>query len=283
MPNKSDSAYGKHPSIMPEEIVKRLVRLFAFEKDLVLDPFAGSGTTLKVAKELNRKWVGYEIYENYEEVIKKKLGMNNVRPPLKINRIYNLDVFAFFDSLPDNSVDLAIIDPPYNHKLIPKLKRTASIYIFNTPFNCAYIASHLRKKNLIHRISEDYTFNHEEIRIPYAAPERVNSPKGILKNGQRWFPNPNGKLCSDVWEISSDRHQTKIEGKIQKNIHPSPKPENMIERIIKASSNEGDLVLDLFSGTGTTSVVAKRLKRNFIGCEVNESYYEHAVARIFKE
>jgi len=40
---------------MPEEIVKRLVRLFTFEGDLVLDPFAGSGTTLKVAKELNRK------------------------------------------------------------------------------------------------------------------------------------------------------------------------------------------------------------------------------------
>ena len=57
----------------------------------------------------------------------------------------------------------------------------------------------------------------------------------------------------------------------------------MIERMIKASSKEGDLVLDLFSGTGTTSVVAKRLKRSFIGCELNGTYYEHAVARVLKE
>jgi len=74
-----------------------------------------------------------------------------------------------------------------------------------------------------------------------------------------------------------------VKGKIQKNIHPSPKPEEMIARMIKASSKEGEVVLDLFSGTGTTSAVAKRLKRNFIGCEVNDLYYERAVTRIFKE
>lgn len=91
-----------------------------------------------------------------------------------------------------------------------------------------------------------------------------------------------GKLCTDVWEISSDRHQNKVEGRIKKNIHPSPKPEDMIERMIRASSKEGDLVLDLFSGTGTTSTVAKRLKRDFIGCELNELYYKNAVLRINK-
>ncbi len=49
IPNKNDLAYGEHSAIMPEEIVRRCVRMFTYVDDVVLDPFAGSGTTLKVA------------------------------------------------------------------------------------------------------------------------------------------------------------------------------------------------------------------------------------------
>lgn len=73
-PNKSDLAFGKHSAIMPEAIPYRLIKLFSFIDDIVLDPFAGSGTTLKVAKELNRHFIGYEIYEAYKSVIEEKLG-----------------------------------------------------------------------------------------------------------------------------------------------------------------------------------------------------------------
>jgi len=73
VPNKADIAFGKHSAIMPEEIVRRCVRLFTFVGDVVLDPFAGSGTTLKVAKDLNRRYVGYEISETYKNVISQKL------------------------------------------------------------------------------------------------------------------------------------------------------------------------------------------------------------------
>ena len=74
IPNKSDLAFGKHSAIMPEEIVKRCIRLFSYVDDIVLDPFTGSGTTLKVAKELHRKFVGYEIMQEYKKVINKKLN-----------------------------------------------------------------------------------------------------------------------------------------------------------------------------------------------------------------
>lgn len=74
IPNKGDLAFGEHSAIMPEEIVRRCVRLFTYVGDTVLDPFAGSGTTLKVAKELKRNYVGYEISKSYENVIKLKLG-----------------------------------------------------------------------------------------------------------------------------------------------------------------------------------------------------------------
>lgn len=73
IPNKGDIAFGDHSAIMPEEIVRRCVKLFTYVDDLVLDPFTGSGTTLKVAKELKRNFVGYELSREYEKVIKKKL------------------------------------------------------------------------------------------------------------------------------------------------------------------------------------------------------------------
>ena len=74
IPNKNDLAFGDHSAIMPEGIVRRCVKLFSYVEDVVLDPFAGSGTTLKIAKELNRKYIGYEIMENYKEIIEKKLN-----------------------------------------------------------------------------------------------------------------------------------------------------------------------------------------------------------------
>lgn len=69
IPNKKDKAFGIHSAIMPEEIVKRLIKLYSFVGDIVLDPFTGSGTTLKVAKSLERNYIGYEIYEHYKDVI----------------------------------------------------------------------------------------------------------------------------------------------------------------------------------------------------------------------
>ena len=65
--NRSDLAWDIHPAIMAEEVARRCIRLYTFKGDLVLDPFTGSGTTLRVAKGLGRNYVGYEIYEQYKE------------------------------------------------------------------------------------------------------------------------------------------------------------------------------------------------------------------------
>ncbi|MDY4512870.1 MAG: site-specific DNA-methyltransferase [Paludibacteraceae bacterium] len=75
IPNKNDIAYGKHSAIMPEEIPYRCIKLFSCVGDVVLDPFAGSGTTLKVAKTLQRNFIGYELYENYKTLIDEKLNL----------------------------------------------------------------------------------------------------------------------------------------------------------------------------------------------------------------
>ena len=125
---------------------------------------------------------------------------------------------------------------------------------------------------------KNYTFNADDIRIPYDSTERIQhaSKKGILKNGKRWYPNPNGKLCTDVWHFSSQRHKEKINGKIQKLPHLTPKPIDMIERMIKASSNENDLIMDMFMGIGTTALAAKKLNRNFTGTEKEKEYFSIA-------
>ena len=73
-PSRADLAWGKPPAIMPEEVARRCIRLFSCVGDLVLDPFAGLGTTLMAAKEQGRRYVGYEGCRNYEGIIAAKLS-----------------------------------------------------------------------------------------------------------------------------------------------------------------------------------------------------------------
>jgi len=77
----------------------------------------------------------------------------------------------------------------------------------------------------------------------------------------------------NLWELTATRHITS---------HPTEKPEKLLERIILLGSREGDIILDPFMGSGTTGVVAKKLKRNFIGFEINKKYFEIAKKRIEK-
>ncbi len=73
IPGRNDIAFGKHSAIMPEQIPYRLIRMFSMVGDTILDPFTGSGTTLRVAHKLNRHFIGYELYEHYKSLIEKKI------------------------------------------------------------------------------------------------------------------------------------------------------------------------------------------------------------------
>lgn len=74
--NFSGEKQDKHLAMFPEELPKRLIKMFSFVGDTVLDPFLGSGTTSLAAKNLDRKSIGYEINEDFIPIIKEKLGIN---------------------------------------------------------------------------------------------------------------------------------------------------------------------------------------------------------------
>ena len=85
----------------------------------------------------------------------------------------------------------------------------------------------------------------------------------------------NNQEMEDVWLMDAVQMSEKKHG-----YHPTQKPEKLLERIIKASSKEGDMVLDPFLGSGTTCYVAKRLNRKYIGIEKEEKYFNIAIKRI---
>ena len=83
--SKGENVFG-HPAPFPEDIPWRLIRMHTVEGEVVLDPFLGSGTTLKVCRLLNRKGIGHEINKKYKELIKKRI-MEEWQPP-KIENEY---------------------------------------------------------------------------------------------------------------------------------------------------------------------------------------------------
>ncbi len=87
----------------------------------------------------------------------------------------------------------------------------------------------------------------------------------------------NGKQMKDVWTGSLTKKSEKNEGK-----HPTQKPEYLLERIILASTEEGQVILDPFCGSGTTGVEAVRFGRNFVGIDISEGYLEISKKRLEK-
>ena len=116
-----------------------------------------------------------------------------------------------------------------------------------------------------------FTFNYNDILV-----EAKTGAKRKLIDYRKDPPQPYNtqKVPGNVWDFS--RVRFKME---EYENHPTQKPEALLERIIKASSDVGDIVLDPFSGSYTTSAVANRLGRNAIGIELNPDYFQIGIRR----
>jgi len=178
-------------------------------------------------------------------------------------------------------------------EILADLKHPASKYFKS----CRWLIWHYKNKanlgsdwgrsheSIIHfRKSDSVKLNIDDIRIPYSAhtlkypvhPQAETSAygKGVKKH-ESWTPNPKGAKPKDVIEIP-----TTCNGMGETTPHPTQKPEALLRKFVLASSDEKDLVLDPFSGSGTTLVVAEQLGRRWMGCDLNIEYNSWAIERL---
>ena len=178
-------------------------------------------------------------------------------------------------------------------EILADLKHPAMKYFSG----CKWLIWHYRNKanlgndwgrsheSILHfRKTKKFTLNVDEIRIPYGNhtlkyPSHPQAESSQYSNGKRpasiWTPNPLGAKPKDVLEIP-----TTCNGMVEKTKHPTQKPEELLRKLVLASSKVGDIILDPFSGSGTTLVVAEQLQRLWLGCEMNEEYNSWAIHRI---
>ncbi|MBN1364078.1 MAG: site-specific DNA-methyltransferase [Syntrophaceae bacterium] len=90
------------------------------------------------------------------------------------------------------------------------------------------------------------------------------------------------KQMRDVWPMPLVQGKERLRGDNGRALHPTQKPEEMLKRIITASSDKGDVILDPFLGSGTTAVIAKKLGRKWVGIEKEKKYVNIAMKRIEK-
>ncbi len=234
---------------------------------------------------------------------------------MEFNRLICGDAIEVMSQFPDACVDLVATDPPYNlgkrygryadnrpweeyesftrewlAQAVRVLKPTGSIYVFmgvrfiarlyamledefGLNFN-GWITWHYtqgmgrtrgfspRHEDILYFTKgQEFTFNLDDIRIPQKYYRQRNNMAGA---------NP-----GDVWHFSHVHYSNP-----ERENHPTQKPEALMERIIRASSNPGDVVLDPFVGSGTTCKVAAVLGRQWIGIDVNPEYIEMSRRRI---
>lgn len=117
-----------------------------------------------------------------------------------------------------------------------------------------------------------FTFNSEDILI-----EAKTGAKRKLIDYRKNPPRPYNvkKLPGNVWDFSRVRYKMQ-----EYENHPTQKPESLLERIIKVSSNVGDIVFDPFAGSFTTGSVARKLGRKNISIDMNEDYYKIGLRRL---
>lgn len=246
------------------------------------------------------------------------------------NRVINGDFFEIAPYLPRQSIDLLIMDPPYNlsknyhgHRfkakekndyqawfasvlqlIKPLFRPTATLYVCSDWKTSILIAPlledafYLRSritwerekgrgaktnwKNNIEDIwfctvSDQYTFNVDAVKQKRRVIAPYRDKNGIPKDWDR-ADDGDFRLThpSNIWTDISVPFWSMPEN----TDHPTQKPEKLIAKLILASSNPGDRVLDPFLGSGTTAVVAQKLGRTFTGVELNQEYCCWALKRL---
>jgi len=237
-------------------------------------------------------------------------------PEKLLNKIECMDCLDYLKQLPDNCVDLVVTDPPYNvsrkndikckgglhvkknfgswdfgfdpEPVLAELKRvlkpngqiyvfcsTAQIPIYMRIFQKNWFFRNLivwNKSNPVPRVSKlNFVFANEY--IVYAVNETV-------KLNTIDFNFSSQTEMHNLFRTSALQGRERLKKPEGGALHPTQKPLSVLKKLILTSSNEGSVVLDPFMGVGSTAVACKETGRNFLGCELDETYVEEGNKRL---
>ncbi|AIY82511.1 DNA adenine methyltransferase YhdJ [Clostridium baratii str. Sullivan] len=249
---------------------------------------------------MSSKIIVEDVIKGLEEIEEKSIDLIFIDPPYNLGKKYADNINDSWNSEKEyfewvyTWLDIAI----------SKLKKNGSLYIMNSVQNMPFIDIYLRDRlTILSRIvwsydssgvqaknfygclyepiifavksKYNYTFNYNDILI-----ETTTGSKRNLIDYRKNPPRPYNthKVPGNVWEFPRVRYKMK-----EYIDHPSQKPEALLERIVKASSNPNDTVLDLFAGSFSMGMVCKRLNRNYIGIEKSKSYAKVGRSRLLKK
>ena len=283
--NKISAIRNRTIELSPKEVLTYKKDLLKLNKKVVL-------------KQVLNKTIPQDIFQAMDFLPSAFVDLLFIDPPYNITKTFNDNCFK------EISInDYAKWMDGWLKKMIRLLKPTASIYICGDWRSSASIQlvceKYFKIRNRITferekgrgakqnwknnsediwfcTLSNDYYFNPEPVKLKrkVLAPYRENGiPKDWIQEDEtkyRWTSPSN--IWTDItipfWSMSENTP------------HPTQKPEKLLAKIILASSKEGDVILDPFSGVGTAGVVAKKLKRNFVMIEMDETYCLYAQKRL---
>ena len=221
-------------------------------------------------------------------------------------QVYNTDAIEWLKTLDNDSVDLIVSDPPYrvtqhghsglggifktkvgeDKKLNGKLFEhnevdvndyAGELYRVLKPDSHCYIMTNDRNLQNFLNVFTNIGFNFCKLLIwdkqnKITNQYYMNQVEYILFMYKGRNKQINNCGTSNLISVNNVKNKT--------HNHPTEKPVELMEILIKNSTNEGDLVLDPFVGVGATPVACQNLKRNFIGCELDKVYYDTTLERL---
>jgi site-specific DNA-methyltransferase (adenine-specific) len=221
-----------------------------------------------------------EIESNTIDVIvtsppynKKGLSGGKVKPGNQVWKKFNIDYSTYDDDLTEEEYSLWMVE--ILNEMMRIIKPDGSIFFNHKP---------RRHKNKVY-LPTDFISKSDLSLYQLIIWNRLSSPnirKDVLlpctehiywlvkSKPKTYKENIDSKYQSEVWTINPDKGSK----------HPAPFPEKLVENCILLTSLENDLVLDPFLGSGTTAVVSKKLKRGFIGMELDSNYLEITKSRL---
>lgn len=242
-------------------------------------------------EEILQKTIHADLFEVLDFLPEGFVDLLIIDPPYNLNKKFNSNSFKVMDDK-----DYAEWMDSWFAKLIPTLKPTASVYVCGD-WKCSsamydVLSKYLNVRNRITwerekgrgaltnwknasediwfaTVSNDYYFNPDAVKLKRKVIAPYRDKDGKPKD---WDEEEHGNFRltfpSNLWTDITIPFWSMPEN----TDHPTQKPEKLVAKIVLASSREGDVVLDPFLGSGTTSVIASKLNRKFVGVELDKTF-----------